>query len=216
MLVTIPQAPADRLDAVVRACAAADVPCRFVRRETDLDPVAVLGAAQRLVTAAAPAATLPAAAERSSADRLTNAVPLVVAFLWLCVLYGWQTRGHVTPWLFTDELKYTQIARSIAETGQAARAAPLGRLRHALHLLHRAVLADPRRPHRLRGDQVLRRDRDDVGDLPDVLPRADGRLAALGAVRRGRRGRRRPALAYASFMIEEPLAYPGLRALPSS
>ena len=46
------------------------------------------------------------------ADRLTNAVPVVVAFLWLCVLYGWQTRGHVTPWLFTDELKYTQIARS--------------------------------------------------------------------------------------------------------
>jgi UDP-GlcNAc:undecaprenyl-phosphate/decaprenyl-phosphate GlcNAc-1-phosphate transferase len=45
VLVTIPQAPADRLDAVVRACAAAAVPCRFVRRETDLDPVAVLGAA---------------------------------------------------------------------------------------------------------------------------------------------------------------------------
>ena len=45
VLVTIPRAPADRLDAVVRACAAADVPCRFVRRETDLDPVAVLGAA---------------------------------------------------------------------------------------------------------------------------------------------------------------------------
>jgi len=46
VLVTIPRAPADRLDAVVRACVAADVPCRFVRRETDLDPVAVLGAAQ--------------------------------------------------------------------------------------------------------------------------------------------------------------------------
>jgi FlaA1/EpsC-like NDP-sugar epimerase len=44
VLVTIPQAPADRLDAVVRACADAAVPCRFVRRETDLDPVVVLGA----------------------------------------------------------------------------------------------------------------------------------------------------------------------------
>lgn len=43
VLVTIPGAPADRLDAVVRACAAAGVDCRFVRRETDLDPVAVLG-----------------------------------------------------------------------------------------------------------------------------------------------------------------------------
>lgn len=45
VLVTIPRAPAHRLDAVVRACAAAGVPCRFVRRETDLDPVVVLGAA---------------------------------------------------------------------------------------------------------------------------------------------------------------------------
>jgi UDP-GlcNAc:undecaprenyl-phosphate GlcNAc-1-phosphate transferase len=47
VLVTIPQAPPDRLDAVVQACAAADVPCRFVRRETDLDPLVVLGAARR-------------------------------------------------------------------------------------------------------------------------------------------------------------------------
>jgi UDP-GlcNAc:undecaprenyl-phosphate GlcNAc-1-phosphate transferase len=47
VLVTIPQAPADRLDAVVRACAAAEVPCRFVRRETDLDPLVVLGAARQ-------------------------------------------------------------------------------------------------------------------------------------------------------------------------
>jgi UDP-GlcNAc:undecaprenyl-phosphate GlcNAc-1-phosphate transferase len=46
VLVTIPQAPADRLDTVVRACAAIDVPCRFVRRQTDLDPLVVLGAAQ--------------------------------------------------------------------------------------------------------------------------------------------------------------------------
>ena len=44
VLVTIPNAPADRLDAIVRACEAAAVPCRFVRRETDLDPMVVLGA----------------------------------------------------------------------------------------------------------------------------------------------------------------------------
>ncbi len=46
VLVTIPDAVPEHLDAVVRACAAAGVPCRFVRRETDLDPLAVLGAAQ--------------------------------------------------------------------------------------------------------------------------------------------------------------------------
>ena len=46
VLVTIPNAPRERLDAVVNACGAAGVPCRFVRRELDLDPVAVLGAAR--------------------------------------------------------------------------------------------------------------------------------------------------------------------------
>ena len=45
VFVTIPDAPRGRLDLVVEECARADVPCRFVRRETDLDPRVVLGAA---------------------------------------------------------------------------------------------------------------------------------------------------------------------------
>jgi FlaA1/EpsC-like NDP-sugar epimerase len=44
VLVTIPDAPRERLDAIVEACAAAGVQCRFVRREIDLDPRVVLGA----------------------------------------------------------------------------------------------------------------------------------------------------------------------------
>jgi UDP-GlcNAc:undecaprenyl-phosphate GlcNAc-1-phosphate transferase len=44
VLVTIPDAPRERLDLVVEGCAHAEVPCRFVRRETDLDPRVVLGA----------------------------------------------------------------------------------------------------------------------------------------------------------------------------
>ena len=44
VLVTIPQAPRDRLDAVISGCEHADVACRFVRRELDLDPLVVLGA----------------------------------------------------------------------------------------------------------------------------------------------------------------------------
>jgi FlaA1/EpsC-like NDP-sugar epimerase len=35
VLVSIPNAPGDRLDGVVQACAAAEVPCRFVRRRTE-------------------------------------------------------------------------------------------------------------------------------------------------------------------------------------
>jgi len=42
VLVTIPDAAHERLDAVVQGCAEAGVPCRFVRREIDLDPVAVM------------------------------------------------------------------------------------------------------------------------------------------------------------------------------
>jgi UDP-GlcNAc:undecaprenyl-phosphate GlcNAc-1-phosphate transferase len=44
VLVTIPQAPRERLDAVIGSCEQADVTCRFVRREVDLDPLVVLGA----------------------------------------------------------------------------------------------------------------------------------------------------------------------------
>jgi FlaA1/EpsC-like NDP-sugar epimerase len=44
VLVTIPDAPRERLGLVIDACALAQVPCRFVRRQTNLDPDAVLGA----------------------------------------------------------------------------------------------------------------------------------------------------------------------------
>jgi UDP-GlcNAc:undecaprenyl-phosphate/decaprenyl-phosphate GlcNAc-1-phosphate transferase len=45
VLVTIPDAPRERLGTVIEACARAEVPCRFVRRERDLDPRVILGAA---------------------------------------------------------------------------------------------------------------------------------------------------------------------------
>jgi FlaA1/EpsC-like NDP-sugar epimerase len=47
VLVTIPNAPRERLDAIVEACERAGIRCWFVRRETDLDPVTVLGSAAR-------------------------------------------------------------------------------------------------------------------------------------------------------------------------
>jgi UDP-GlcNAc:undecaprenyl-phosphate/decaprenyl-phosphate GlcNAc-1-phosphate transferase len=43
VLITIPDAPRERLDAVVEACTEAGVTCRVVRREIDLDPRVVLG-----------------------------------------------------------------------------------------------------------------------------------------------------------------------------
>src|ERR671922_59903 len=44
VLVTIPDAPRERLDFVVYGCAQAGVTCHFVRRQTDLDPRVILGA----------------------------------------------------------------------------------------------------------------------------------------------------------------------------
>ena len=44
VLVTIPDAPREALGLVIEACTRAEVPCRFVRRETDLDPRVVFGA----------------------------------------------------------------------------------------------------------------------------------------------------------------------------
>jgi UDP-GlcNAc:undecaprenyl-phosphate/decaprenyl-phosphate GlcNAc-1-phosphate transferase len=46
VLVTIPDAPRGTLDAVVTACQAAEVSCRFVRRDLDLDPSLVLDRAK--------------------------------------------------------------------------------------------------------------------------------------------------------------------------
>jgi UDP-GlcNAc:undecaprenyl-phosphate/decaprenyl-phosphate GlcNAc-1-phosphate transferase len=45
VLVTVPDAPRERLDRIVEACARAGISCRFVRREIDIDPSVVLGAA---------------------------------------------------------------------------------------------------------------------------------------------------------------------------
>jgi UDP-GlcNAc:undecaprenyl-phosphate GlcNAc-1-phosphate transferase len=47
VLVTIPNAPHDRLDALVAACAARETECRFVQREVNLDPQVVLARSPR-------------------------------------------------------------------------------------------------------------------------------------------------------------------------
>jgi hypothetical protein len=62
-----------------------------------------------------------AAPARSLLDRVVAALPVLTVFFWLCLVYAIESWGHLTPWLFTDELEMTQLARSIAETGEAAR-----------------------------------------------------------------------------------------------
>src|SRR5438132_1100536 len=66
------------------------------------------------------------AREGTIADRFLAAVPLLSIFFWLGVLYSWEAWRHRTPWLFGDELELTQLSRSIADTGHAARRGAFG------------------------------------------------------------------------------------------
>jgi hypothetical protein len=62
-----------------------------------------------------------AAASSTRADRLAALLPLAGVYVAFCFVYAVETWARVTPWLFTDELELTQLSRSIAATGHAAR-----------------------------------------------------------------------------------------------
>ncbi len=59
----------------------------------------------------------PAATRRSPLDRLLALYPLLIGYLVLVTLYGWQTTKHPTPWLFTDELEWAERSRGVAHHG---------------------------------------------------------------------------------------------------
>jgi Dolichyl-phosphate-mannose-protein mannosyltransferase len=61
------------------------------------------------------------AQRRTLVDRLLGVFPIVVVGLAVLVFYGVQAYSRKTPWVFSDELEWTQLSRSIAETGRAAR-----------------------------------------------------------------------------------------------
>ncbi|MBA3382492.1 MAG: hypothetical protein H0T97_11625 [Actinobacteria bacterium] len=54
-------------------------------------------------------------------DRLQAAIPLLTLYFGLAALYAWQASRHPVPTIYTDEIELSQLSRSIAETGEAAR-----------------------------------------------------------------------------------------------
>jgi hypothetical protein len=58
---------------------------------------------------------------RGRLERFLAAVPLLTVFAWFFLVYAWQAWLVATPTIFVDELKYTQIARSLAEGGDVVR-----------------------------------------------------------------------------------------------
>ena len=147
------------------------------------------------------------AVPRPWADRLLAAVPILSLYLWLCVLYGWEAAGHVTPWLNSDELETAQISRAIAETGEPARRgvpysitavypyvlAPVwwiedvGRAYGVAKLLNVLLMTSAVFPAYGLARMVVSR------------PWALFAAAGTGTI---------PALYYSSMLMEEPLAYP--------
>src|SRR6266511_396300 len=149
----------------------------------------------------------PAPAERTLVDRLLAAVPLLSIFLWLCIFYAVEAWAHGTPWLFGDELELTQLSRSIAETGHAARRGEP----HSFNTLWAYVLAPAWRIGNVHTDYATVKYTGVIVMTLTAVPSCGlarmvvGRNAALFVAAASAAI---PALAYSAMIVEEPLAYP--------
>jgi hypothetical protein len=63
----------------------------------------------------------PKARERTFLDRALAAIPVAALGLLVLCFYCVEAWTRRTPWLFTDEIEWSQISRAIATTGHAAR-----------------------------------------------------------------------------------------------
>jgi hypothetical protein len=149
----------------------------------------------------------PAPADRTLADRLVAAVPLLSIFLWLCIVYAIEAWAHGTPWLFGDELELTQLSRAIADTGHAARRGQP----HAFNTVWTYILAPAWLIDNLHTAYATVKYLGVLVMTATVFP-AYG-IARLVVGRRpalfvAAASAAIPALAYSSMIVEEPLAYP--------
>lgn len=140
--------------------------------------------------------------------RFLSAVPLLAIYFGLAALYAWQASRRPVPTIFTDELELTQLARSIAETGEPARRGePYG----GLATLVAYVLAPVWWLGSTTASWAAAKLILVLGMTATIFP-AYGlarmvvpkpyALAAAGA------SVAVPALAYSPILVEEPLAYP--------
>jgi hypothetical protein len=145
----------------------------------------------------------------SGPDRLTLGVArwlLGVAYLCLVSLYAWQASQRVSPSIFSDEIEFTQISRGIAETGMPSRLGePSGFGSLYTYLVAPAWWLNPVdawEAAKLIGALVMTAALFPAYGLARfVVSRPWAVAAAVGAVAA-------PPLAYAPYLLEEPLAYP--------
>jgi hypothetical protein len=140
--------------------------------------------------------------------RFQSAVPLLVVYFAFAAIYAWEASRRPVPTIFTDELELTQLARSIAETGEPARRdVPYeGLASLAAYVLAPVWWLGSASSAYATGKLVLVLAMTAAvfpayGLARMVVPRwyALGAAAATVAI---------PALTYAPFLVEEPLAYP--------
>jgi hypothetical protein len=153
------------------------------------------------------AAAQTAPAERTLADRVIAAVPLLSVFFWLCIIYAVEAWAHGTPWLFGDELELTQLSRSIADTGHAARRGEP----HSFDTLWTYLMAPAWLIDDIHTAYATVKYLAVIVMSATVFPAYGiarlivGRKAALFVAAASASI---PALAYSSLIVEEPLAYP--------
>ena len=140
-------------------------------------------------------------------DRIVAALPLATVYVWFCAVYAFQAWRRITPWLFGDELEFTQLSRSIAATGHAAeRGQP-----HSADSVYAYLTAPIWRIHDVAVAYSTIKYVDVLIMAAVIFPTyflarlVVGKTASLfaaagaGAI---------PSLAYSSFIVEEPTAYP--------
>ena len=150
-------------------------------------------------------AALPAA--KAWPDRVLAALPLAIVFIWLFFLYTWESWGHVTPWLFTDELQNAQLSRAIAATGHAARRGePYG-----FQSLYNYVIAPAWWIHSTHTAYSLVKIIGALVMTSTVFPAyflARMVVAPRYALFAAAASAAIPAFVYTSLLVEEPAAYP--------
>ena len=137
-------------------------------------------------------------------------LPLLVAYVALFSLYAWQAWERQTVTLFIDEIEFTQVSRSIADTGHATLRAAPGQPATSVSLF--AYLAAPAwwiddvgtayMLVKLLGVALMTATIFPAYALArTVVSRWYALFAAIGATVA-------PALSYSPFLVDEPLAYP--------
>ena len=142
----------------------------------------------------------------SLTDRVLAAAPLASIYLWLSGIYMVEAWRRATPWLFGDELEFTQLSRSIAATGHPAERGQA----HGADSIYTYLIAPLWRIHDVAAAYSAVKYVDVLVMAAVIFPTyllarlVVGKTAALfaaagaGAI---------PAMAYSSYIVEEPLAY---------